>query len=169
MNMLWNYQIVDTCVVFREWHVSSNTTFALSFLAVVALGALYEWLRSAQRALDCRIAAALVAQGKGKAPVENGRDVEADSEDAGLLTGVPVVKTRVGTPVPLSARISRAALYAATVFLSFFLMLVFMTYNAYLILAVVIGAGVGHFVFGSHMDVQAVLSGTADVKGMACH
>lgn len=32
-------------------------------------------------------------------------------------------------PVPLFTRVLRAVLYAATVFLSFFLMLVFMTYN----------------------------------------
>ena len=33
------------------------------------------------------------------------------------------------TPVPPVSRTLRAALYGATVFLSFFLMLVFMTYN----------------------------------------
>lgn len=33
------------------------------------------------------------------------------------------------TPVPLFARILRAVLYGASVFVSFFLMLVFMTYN----------------------------------------
>lgn len=33
------------------------------------------------------------------------------------------------TPVPFVARASRALLYGASVFLSFFLMLVFMTYN----------------------------------------
>jgi solute carrier family 31 (copper transporter), member 1 len=64
-------------------------------------------------------------------------------------------------------------------------MLVFMTYNvgifptlyfhmfadllqAYLILAVVLGAGIGHFVFGASMDVEAVLVGFDSGKGMAC-
>lgn len=41
--------------------------------------------------------------------------------------------------------------------------------KAYLILAVVIGAMTGHYLFGSHMDVDAVLAGTADGRGMACH
>jgi copper transporter 1 len=76
-------------------------------------------------------------------------------------------------------------LYGATVFLSFFLMLVFMTYNvrlastpeppyitdslpsqAYLILAVVVGAALGHYIFGGHMDLDAT---SVDAKGMACH
>ena len=87
----------------------------------------------------------------------------------------------------MSARLTRAALYGAQVFLSFFLMLVFMTYNvrllsslyslsysmfivqAYLIAATVLGAAIGHFIFSSHMDIDAVLSGGAADKGMACH
>ena len=36
---------------------------------------------------------------------------------------------RFSTPLPFTVRFSRALLYGAQVFLSFFLMLVFMTYN----------------------------------------
>lgn len=36
---------------------------------------------------------------------------------------------RRSTRIPFTMRLSRSALYAAQVFLSFFLMLVFMTYN----------------------------------------
>lgn len=96
----------------------------------------------------------------------------------------------VSVPIPPISRAIRALLYGATVFLSFFLMLVFMTYNvcchflaigyafehllhhlfqAYLIGAVVIGAAIGNYVFSSHMDVDAVLAGTGGGKGMACH
>lgn len=45
MNMLWNYQIEHTCIVFREWHIYSKTAFIFSCIAVAALGVLYEWLR----------------------------------------------------------------------------------------------------------------------------
>ncbi|CAL1706435.1 unnamed protein product [Somion occarium] len=148
MNMLWNTQIEDTCIVFRSWHISSTTAFVFSCLIVVALGVLYEWLRRAQSNLDVKIAASLSAQGKGK-----GRSGE-----------------HTGTTVPLTARLTRAFLYGLTVFLSFFLMLVFMTYNAYLILAVVVGAAIGHFVFNPQMDVEGILAGSsASGKGMACH
>lgn len=41
--------------------------------------------------------------------------------------------------------------------------------QAYLILAVVLGAAVGHFKFGSRMNVEAVLADHASLKGMACH
>jgi copper transporter 1 len=41
--------------------------------------------------------------------------------------------------------------------------------QAYLILAVVLGAAVGHFIFAGQIDPEAVLSGGAGGKGMACH
>ncbi len=41
--------------------------------------------------------------------------------------------------------------------------------QAYLILAVVLGASIGHFVFGAVIDVEAVIAGSESSKGMACH
>ncbi|KAG9125108.1 hypothetical protein FRC07_008946 [Ceratobasidium sp. 392] len=179
MNMLWNTQIIDTCIVFKSWHISSTGTFIVSFLAIVALGVAYEWLRRAQTVLDVRIARSI---SKGKASALDG----PDSEEAPLNpraykkpamfaeldfkdSGIEAIRMADATLSP-GARISRAALYGASVFLSFFLMLVFMTYNAYLILAVVVGASLGHYVFGAQMDAEAVLNNAGvGGKGMACH
>ncbi|TFY69506.1 hypothetical protein EVG20_g3134 [Dentipellis fragilis] len=172
MHMLWNTQIVDTCVVFQQWHISSKFTFALSFFAIIAISVGYEWLRAYQRSVDERIALAL-SRGKGRdrglvsgrsSPELSGPDVE----EASLLTG-RVRKGGAVVPVPPFQRVLRAVLYGASVFISFFLMLVFMTYNAYLILAVVIGASAGHFVFGGQMDLDSILNGGNAGKGMACH
>lgn len=172
MQMLWNTQIEDTCIVFRSWHISSRFIFALSFVAVIVISVGYEYLRAYQRNVDRRIALAL-CRGKARdksavsgriSPELSGEDVE----NAGLLSGCPK-KLSALTPVPFYPRTLRATLYGAQVFVSFFLMLVFMTYNAYLILAVVLGASIGHFVFGAVMDVEAVLAGGELGKGMACH
>lgn len=89
--------------------------------------------------------------------------------------------------VPLWPRLVRATLYGFTIFLSFFLMLVFMTYNvskrdippciasfsdipmqAYLILAVVLGAALGHFIYGRTIDLDSILA-EGNGKTMACH
>ncbi|KAJ7772661.1 Ctr copper transporter family-domain-containing protein [Mycena maculata] len=170
MNMLWNTQIIDTCIVFRSWHVGSKAAFFGSCIAIVALGVLYEYLRAFSKSLDTRIALALVASGKGKrttSGVRSGRSSPSE-EDAALLTGRRMFKIPAnGTPVPFLLRVLRAALYGATVFLSFFLMLVFMTYNAYLIFATVFGAALGHFIFGGTINIDALLS--EESKGMACH
>jgi len=180
MNMLWNTQTINTCIVFRQWHISSTFSFVLSFFVIVALGILYEYLREVQKTVDRRIAAGLRGSGaelaresrSGSRAASSSPEVLSEVEDAGLLTGRRALKraSGCGTPVPLVARITRAVLYGLTVFLSFFLMLVFMTYNAYLILAVVAGAALGHFIFGKELDVEGVLSGVgAGGKGMACH
>jgi len=171
MNMLWNTQIEDTCIVFRQWHISSRFVFALSFIAIIFISLGYEYLRAYQSSVDRRIALAL-SRGKGRdRSAVSGRSSPelsgAEVESAGLLSGRR--KKHSCTPVPFYPRVLRAALYGIQVFISFFLMLVFMTYNAYLILAVVLGASIGHFVFGAMMDVEAVLAGGDLGKGMACH
>ncbi|KAJ7107714.1 Ctr copper transporter family-domain-containing protein [Mycena epipterygia] len=152
MNLLWNTQIVDTCIVFRSWHVTSTFTFIVSCAVIMGLGVLYEALRAFQRNVDARITRDLAI-----APGAISLD---DAADAG--TGPR--KTSEGTPIPLVPRTLRAVLYGASVFLSFFLMLVFMTYNAYLILATVLGAALGHFIFNGTADVLR-----GDARGMACH
>jgi solute carrier family 31 (copper transporter), member 1 len=47
--MLFTWNTKDLCIVFRWWHISGTTSLIISLLAVVALGAAYEALRSATR------------------------------------------------------------------------------------------------------------------------
>ncbi|KAF9479027.1 Ctr copper transporter [Pholiota conissans] len=178
MNMLWNTQIIDTCIVFRSWHIGSNSAFFWSCLAIMALGVVYEYLRVFQRKLDVHIALSL-AKGKGRSSRSSSRgrgaatatgSTEGNEEELGLLSGHKVLNASLtGTPVPAVSRALRAVVYGATVFLSFFLMLVFMTYNAYLIFATVVGAALGHYIFGSTINVDSVLHDSTGGKGMACH
>ncbi|KAJ3737361.1 Ctr copper transporter [Lentinula guzmanii] len=169
MNMLWNTQIIDTCIVFRTWHISTNTAFSFSCLAIIGLGVLYEYLRVLQKSIDTRIALSLVKdQRRNRSRSSSGRSTpEVPLEDEGLLSGRVFKANVTGVPVPLPSRIIRSVLYGISVFLSFFLMLVFMTYNAYLILSVVLGAAIGHFIFGGSINPESILA--SDGKGMACH
>jgi len=153
MNMLWNTQIVNTCIVFRSWHITSPVAFALSCAVIMGLGVLYEALRALQRNVDTRIARDLAATAPGAIRLDEGTDVGAEQR-----------KRPDTTSIPLAPRTLRAILYGASVFLSFFLMLVFMTYNAYLILATVLGAALGHFIFHGTTDELR-----EDARGMACH
>ncbi|KAK0505169.1 copper transporter [Armillaria luteobubalina] len=164
MNMLWNTQIEHTCVVFRSWHIKTTSQFVLSCLAIVALGVFYEYLRALQETVDARIAASLSKGKQCRRSRSSSRASEA-AEDALLLSGRVLGKPSTGVPVPPLHRALRATLYGVTVFLSFFLMLVFMTYNAYLIFAVVVGAVIGHYVFGGELNLGTL----GEDKGMACH
>ena len=56
-------------------------------------------------------------------------------------------------------KVVKAALYALQVFYSFFIMLLFMTYNGWIMLAVAVGAFVGYLAFG----------GSSAAKVAACH
>ncbi|KAJ7647060.1 Ctr copper transporter family-domain-containing protein [Roridomyces roridus] len=158
MNMLWNSQIIDTCVVFPSWHIRSMSGFVWSCIAIVAIGT-----------LDTRIALALVASGKAKRPasgIRSGRSSPSE-EDAALLTGRRMFQIpSVGTPVPTTLRLLRAAVYGVTVLISFFLMLIAMTYNVYLIFATVLGAALGHIIFNGTINIDALLS--EEAKGV-CH
>ncbi|KAH0827496.1 Ctr copper transporter family-domain-containing protein [Lanmaoa asiatica] len=159
MNMLWNTQTIDTCIVFRSWHIRSHTEFVLSFAAIVLLSFLYEYLRLFQRDVDARIRER-VNKGKRAASPVSGRSTPERGEETGLLNGRRA--RHVGRAViPMHYRTLRAVLYGASVLLSCFLMLVFMTYNAYLIFAVVAGAAIGHYLFSGFVEPES--------KGMSCH
>jgi len=159
MNMLWNTQIIDTCVIFQSWHIRSYAQFVISFVVIVLLGVLYEYLRVLQRNVDVKIGEKL-NKGKRAASPASGRSTPG--EDAALLSGRRAKQT--GDVVPTHYRALRAGLYGASVFLSFFLMLVFMTYNAYLIFAVIAGAAIGHYVFGGFVNFD-----NTSGKGISCH
>jgi len=65
-------------------------------------------------------------------------------------------------------RLLRAALYSALTFISFFVMLIFMTYNGFLIVAVVAGAFIGHYVWNGEL-VTDDAGATVGSTGIACH
>jgi len=174
MNMLWNTDIIDTCIVFRSWHINSQTTFLFSCLVIVLLGIFYEYLRGFQKKFDYHIAMTLAAKGQGRPTPgrdSSGRSTpEGQNEERSLLGGRRILTSSLtGTPVSARVRAIRATLYGLTIFLSFFLMLVFMTYNAYLITSVVLGAALGHYIFSPTMNVDAILADSTAGKGMACH
>ncbi|KAG1751485.1 copper transporter [Suillus paluster] len=170
MYMLWNTQIINTCIVFSQWHIHSHVQFFFSFLAIAGLGVLYEYLRVFSRDFDKHIAVKLSGRRTPLTASARSSPERSDAEETALLNGVRVVRKQgcltclYRSAVPPLYRVMRAALYGASVGLSFFLMLVFMTYNAYLIAAVILGAAAGHYVFGATMEPTGAAG-----KGMACH
>jgi len=75
-----NTQIIDTCVVFKSWHIRSTTGFVLSLIAIVLLGIFFEWLRSYAKKVDGKI---LAKQAKGRVRLGSSRDGSRErGEDA---------------------------------------------------------------------------------------
>ncbi|KAG2236607.1 hypothetical protein INT48_000161 [Thamnidium elegans] len=149
MNMLFNWQIKDTCIVFEWWHIYTATDLLLSCIIVFAITAGYEYLRVLSNSLDDQW-----SQADKKKLSDQIHGEESETTDSFL---------RKDTMRRWSSKQEaiRSLVYAALVGISFWLMLVFMTYNGYLMISIVLGAGFGHFIFG-----QGKLKASRDIQ---CH
>lgn len=52
--MLFNWQVENTCVVFRWWHISGPISMILSCIAIFLIAAGYEWIRAYSKAIESR-------------------------------------------------------------------------------------------------------------------
>ncbi|KAK9478218.1 Ctr copper transporter family-domain-containing protein [Lipomyces japonicus] len=131
MNMLFTWNSEDLCIVFEWWHIRTGFGFFVSLIAIVLLSMGYEYARN------------LVA------------NLEADLESSSSSTA-----SRRDQKVQRRIKITKGLIYAVQVFYSFFLMLVFMTYNGWVMLAVTAGAFLGHVLWSTPLSKS---------KGMSCH
>ncbi|KAL2358150.1 Ctr copper transporter [Cryomyces antarcticus] len=141
MNMLFTWDTNNLCIVFKSWRIRSTTSLLFSLLAIVALTAGYELVRETSRQYEerCR---------------KRSDSMTNDGEASSLLWA-----GRQTSVVEKKSKMIKAALYAVQVFYSFFIMLLFMTYNGWVMLAVAAGAFVGYLMF----------SDSTATKSAACH
>ncbi|KKF95077.1 Copper transport protein CTR2 [Ceratocystis platani] len=121
MNMLFTWDTNNLCIVFRQWRITSSLSLAISLLTIVAIAAGYEAFRSALRGYEAAVAKRI--------------------ETAPRQTQEQVTKR---------AHLIKAVMYGVQSFYAFMLMLVFMTYNGWVMLAVSVGAFVGYLMFAEN-------------------
>ncbi|KAF7877537.1 hypothetical protein EAF04_001214 [Stromatinia cepivora] len=131
MNMLFTWDTTNLCIIFRWWHIRSTFSLLISLLGVVAITAGYEGIRSLTRRYETWVE-------KQQASI-----TRRNQEEVGQR-----------------AHVIKAALYAFQYFYAFMLMLLFMTYNGWVMIAVGVGAFVGFLIFGKD---------TSASKETACH
>jgi len=145
MNMLFTWDTTNLCIVFRQWHIRSTASLIFSLLAVVLLGVGYEGLRFLSRRYEVAVSNRIEALPSRNIITETtpfvatGQNQEQASRRAHVLKGL---------------------LYAFQNFYAFMLMLVFMTYNGWVMIAVSVGAFAGYLLFGQT---------TSATKENACH
>ncbi|KFH65943.1 hypothetical protein MVEG_08045 [Podila verticillata NRRL 6337] len=152
MNMLFNWDTENLCVVFESWRIDTPAGLVFSFLVIVAMAASYEALRAQSRRFEERL-------------IEGERKRHPESSGSGGIgeDETPLLASHSSSfRLSNQQRLTRALFYMAQVFVGFFLMLIFMTYNGYLMAATVLGAGVGFFYFGG--DTLAT-----STKALSCH
>ncbi|EAS28849.3 solute carrier family 31 (copper transporter), member 1 [Coccidioides immitis RS] len=160
MNMLFTWSTKNLCLVFRQWRVTGPVSLLFSLVGVILLTAGYEAVRELTRRYEgvCGrgVKGAIPAPGSEEAygPTENHH---RDDESSSLL--FPARNVNTSEPVGRRRKIVIASLYGVQVFYSFFIMLLFMTYNGWVMISVGIGAFLGYLTFGS----------SSAAKSASCH
>lgn len=145
MSMLFTWDTTNLCIVFRQWHVRSTPGLIVSLAAVVLLAMGYEALRALSRTYEDAINQRLSVM-----PHD-----EAHNETTSFLA-----PGRNQENASKRGHVIKAVLYGVQNFYAFMLMLIFMTYNGWVMIAVSLGAFLGYLVFGHT---------TSATKDNACH
>ncbi|GAC75193.1 hypothetical protein PANT_14c00089 [Moesziomyces antarcticus T-34] len=167
MNMVWNWDTSNLCILTSSWRITTPLSLYLSLSIIMLAGVGYEWLRSYIRRYDARLARSTLGpahrrRASLRLPTTNTPPSRRSPSTA------PGSSARWIQPLECSRRtqVVRSALYAASVGFSFALMLIAMTFNAFVIAAIVAGAGLGNYMFNRDLSTSQSL---ADDKGLACH
>ncbi|XP_041969584.1 high affinity copper uptake protein 1-like [Aricia agestis] len=122
-------------ILFSGWVTRSALELLGSAAAIFLCGVLYEGLKYYREALFARHSAAAAADSQVNI---------AKSECGARCSGTAVVKYSMLS----SGHAAQTVLHAVQAAASYLLMLVFMTYNVWLCLALVLGLATGYFCFG---------------------
>ncbi|KAL1974463.1 hypothetical protein VTN31DRAFT_4667 [Thermomyces dupontii] len=163
MNMLFTWSTKNLCIIFSGWHVQGAYSLIGSLLLVILLTAGYEAVRAFTRRYEAMHQQRLKAY-TSPVPVDDeigpsDYNTRSSPEPANAVHSL-VVGRDSKIALERRGKIFLALLYAVQVFYSFFLMLLFMTYNGWIMLSVAVGAFVGYLAFGH--DATAA-------KSAACH
>ncbi|KAF5092267.1 hypothetical protein D0Z00_004665 [Geotrichum galactomycetum] len=155
MNMLWNWNTINSCFLAKSWHITSNGGFAATCVGVVFLTMLVELVRRLQREYDRFIVA------RWRLRKEAGEEFGPDNG-----TSTSSLKTKIfghGSRLTLLARqrhlagytpswteqAVRSLFYLLQFAGAYFLMLLAMYYNGYIIICIFIGGYLGNLFFGA--------------------
>lgn len=153
--MLWNWYTIDACFVSESWHITSHGMFAASCIGVAALVIALELIRRCGKEYD----ALIVRQFKRNL---NARNVYAPARNSSTTDG-PGNAFATFRASPLQ-QLVRAVIHAVVFGLAYIVMLLAMYYNGFIILSIIIGAGIGKFLC-DWMVVRIPVLANADESG----
>lgn len=149
--MYWNWDTSIPYIFFKWWTAVTPLGLGFAVIMVFALAFFYETIINLRARYDAflmrKASEPISANTKSTTNVGSCCSssvppaVATYSEDC---CGCPT-STNMRRPFTTTQCFFRSALFALSNFYSLFLMMIFMTYNAYLCIALVMGAGTGHF------------------------
>ena len=140
VSMLWNWYTIDACFLAESWHITNNGAFAASCIGVALLTVSLEFVRRLGKEYDALLlrqfhARAADLAARPKTPTNCCDDVPPAGGPKPAL---------IFRASPLEQLI-RAVLHATFFGLAYIIMLLAMYYNGYIIISILIGAGLGKF------------------------
>ncbi|KAJ1576602.1 hypothetical protein NDA11_001933 [Ustilago hordei] len=172
MNMLGNWQTINTCLLTSSWHIRTEAQFAGTCIGVFLVVFLIETVRRYSREFDRWILERAIIQRQEsrrrtqhlKAEMANRLAAAEPSQDRTTLNlkleqldsiffGIPAGKTGCRQAALDSMRfrplmwqqLLRSLLYGVQFTGAYLIMLIAMTFNGYIIIAIVLGGIFGHF------------------------
>ncbi|XP_020626924.1 high affinity copper uptake protein 1-like [Orbicella faveolata] len=138
--MMYFHFSKSVTILFESWSVNDATELVFSCVAIFVLAALYEGLKVLREVLKRRYSYVVSVD-------------LTETKVYGTGPNQTTVVTESKGELPRSRicnwhHLVQTFLHVVQVTISYFLMLIFMTYNVWLCLAVALGAGFGYFVFG---------------------
>lgn len=146
MAMSFHFGCSET-ILFDQWKISSVPGLLTSLLGIFFLAALYEGLKYYREYLFWKTYNEL--HYRSIPAQQSGSSIEENKDTAKVVPPCDILQKQPPALLMLSMpHLTQTFLHVLQVTLSFFLMLIFMTYNVWLCTAVVLGAGCGYFLFG---------------------
>ncbi|KAL4754212.1 hypothetical protein BDW72DRAFT_200948 [Aspergillus terricola var. indicus] len=168
ISMLWNWNTIDSCFLARSWHIRSRGMFAGSCIGVICLVIALEFLRRIAREYDAFIIHRAQMRAQYLAPsvqtqtgaASTSPASESDSAIGTGNNGTKAQKTPANTSTApavtaapfrvrpsLIEQVIRALLHMLQFAVAYFVMLLAMYFNGYIIICIFIGAFLGSFIF----------------------
>ncbi|OAL01405.1 Ctr-domain-containing protein [Phaeosphaeriaceae sp. SRC1lsM3a] len=150
ISMLWNWNTVDACFIAKSWRIRSQGAFAGSCIGVILLVIALEFLRRAGKEYDRYIVAQHIKTLASAGPSSS----SASSADGGATkntttaTALPIAAAAPRFRPSILQQAVRALLHMLQFAVAYFVMLLAMYYNGYIIICIFIGAYIGYFIFG---------------------
>lgn len=150
--MYWNWDTSIPYIFFRWWTAETPLGLGFAVVTVFFLSFMYETVVN----LRARYDASLMRKASDSIPGD--KQISANDAPRSSCCSAPSAPindtsnccacsapSNMRRPFTTTQSLIRSALFAFSNFYSLFLMMIFMTYNAYLCIALVMGAGTGHF------------------------
>lgn len=143
--MYWNWDTSIPYIFFKWWTAETPLGLGFAVISVFFLAFFYENVINLRARYDVSL------MRKASTTTSNNNNDNKTTESAQCCStegngccncAAPANMLR---PFTTSQAFVRSSLFAFSNFYSLFLMMIFMTYNAYLCIALVLGAGTGHF------------------------